>query len=155
MKRKVLFAFVSLMVLFAFVFVLTSCNKTPGPTDNLGTIDVTPTNPDDPGKIDPTNPDNPDNPGTDANVFYTITFKDYDGTVLQTSSVKKGETPAYNKSNPSRENDENYSYTFSGWQPTLTKVSEDTNYIAAYTSQPLPYYVTIDLDGGTSSATKL
>ena len=123
MKRKVLFAFVSLMLLFAFVFVLTSCNKTTEPTDNSGTTDVT-----------PTNPDNPDNPGTDDNVFYTITFKDYDGTVLQTSSVKKGETPAYNKSNPSRENDDNYSYTFSGWQPTLTKVSEDAIYTATYTA---------------------
>ena len=123
MKRKVLFAFVSLMLLFAFVFVLTSCDKTTGPTDD--------------------------------NVFYTITFKDYDGTVLQTSSVKKGETPAYNKSNPSRENDDNYSYTFSGWQPTLTKVSEDAVYTATYTSESLPYSITINLDGGTSSATKL
>ena len=144
MKRKVLFAFVSLMLLFVFVFVLTSCNKSTEPTDNSGTTDVT-----------PTNPDNPDNPGTDDNVFYTITFKDYDGTVLQTSSVKKGETPAYNKSNPSRENDDNYSYTFSGWQPTLTKVSEDAIYTATYTSQPLPYNVTINLDGGTSTQSKL
>ena len=175
MKRKVLFAFVSFVFLFAFVFVLTSCNKTTEPTDTSGTTDVTPTNPtnpDDPGKTDPTNPDNPDNPddpgktdpttpvnpddpGTDDNVFYTITFKDYDGTVLQTSSVKKGETPLYNKSNPSRENDDNYSYTFSGWQPTLTKVSEDAVYTATYTSELLPYNVTINLDGGTSSATKL
>ena len=36
MKRKVLFAFVSLMLLFAFVFVLTSC----GPTDNKYTITI-------------------------------------------------------------------------------------------------------------------
>ncbi len=92
---------------------------------------------------------------TGDEVYYTVTFKDYDGTVLQTSSVKKGETPAYNKSNPSRDNDDNYSYTFSGWQPTLTEVSEDAIYTATYTSQSLPYYVTIDLDGGTSSATKL
>ncbi|MCR5349687.1 MAG: DUF6273 domain-containing protein [Acholeplasmatales bacterium] len=92
---------------------------------------------------------------SDDEVYYTVTFKDYDGTVLQTSSVKKGETPAYSKSNPPRENDDNYSYTFSGWQPTLTEVSEDAIYTATYTSQSLPYYVTIDLDGGTSSATKL
>ena len=145
---------------FAFLFVIASCDNTTNNTDNgkQETSNVTPTNPDnpdDPCKTDPTNPDNPDNPGTDDNVFYTITFKDYDGTVLQTSSVKKGETPAYNKSNPSRENDDNYSYTFSGWQPTLTKVSEDAVYTATYTSQSLPYSVTINLDGGTSSATKL
>ena len=36
MKRKVLFAFMSLMLLFAFVFVLTSC----GPTDNKYTITI-------------------------------------------------------------------------------------------------------------------
>ena len=36
MKRKVLFPFVSLMLLFAFVFVLTSC----GPTDNKYTITI-------------------------------------------------------------------------------------------------------------------
>ena len=89
------------------------------------------------------------------NIYYTVVFKDYDGQVLQTSSVKKGDTPTYNKSNPTRDNDDTYSYTFSGWNPTITKVTEDTVYTATYTQQLLPYSITIDLDGGSSTQTKL
>ena len=144
--KKIISIILTFVACLAFLFVIASCDKTTSNTENSKQ---------ETSNFTPTNSDDPDIPGTDDNVFYTITFKDYDGTVLQTSSVKKGENPAYNQSNPSRGTDDNYSYTFSGWQPTLTKASEDAIYTATYTSQLLPYYITINLDGGTSSATKL
>ncbi len=87
--------------------------------------------------------------------YYEIVFKDYDGTVLQTSNVKEGEVPSYNKSNPTRVNDDNYSYTFNSWEPTITAASKNEVYIAKYTQQILPYSITIELDGGTSTQEKL
>ena len=164
---KKVISFISVFVAcFAFLFVITSCGNSNSNTDNDKQETVAPVNPESSGETKPSNPDvssetepsNPDvpvNPGTDEDVYYIITFKDYDGTVLQTSSVKNGDTPSYNKSNPTRDNDDNYSYIFSGWQPTLTKVSEDAVYTATYTSQSLPYNVTINLDGGTSTQSKL
>ena len=164
---KKVISFISVFVAcFAFLFVITSCGNSNSNTDNgkqetVVSVDpessgeTKPSNPDVSSETEPSNPDVPVNPGTDEDVYYIITFKDYDGTVLQTSSVKNGDTPSYNKSNPTRDNDDNYSYIFSGWQPTLTKVSEDAVYTATYISQSLPYNVTINLDGGTSTQSKL
>lgn len=129
MKRKLLFAFMSVVLMFSFVYVLVSC-----------------------GDVEKN--DNPDTSETE-DIYYTVTFKDYDGTVLQSSSVKEGKMPTYNKSNPTRKSDENYSYTFSGWSPSIKAVNGDTTYIANYTSKALSYNVVIDLDGGTSNTTKL
>ena len=153
MRRKVLYSILLIISLFAFIFVSASCDNSSNNNSNNSSTNSNP----------PTNSDNPVDLGTtddlsittDDNAYYTIIFKDYDGKVLQTSSVKKGDTPAYNKSNPTRENDDNYIYTFSGWTPLIVKASEDATYTATYTSQSLPYNVTINLDGGTSSQTKL
>lgn len=47
---------------------------------------------------------------------YTVTFKDYDGTVLATSSNKEGTVGVeYPGETPTREHDENYYYRFKGW----------------------------------------
>ena len=91
----------------------------------------------------------------ESNAYYTVTFKDYDGTILQTSNVKGGDIPTYNKSNPTKANDDNYLYIFTGWEPQISEVTEDVVYIAKYKEQLLPYNISINLDGGTSNTTKL
>ena len=136
MRRKISSIFL-LAFIFSFIFVLASC----GNDDNQSNTEPTQEN----GNKDNTNKEDK---------YYTITFKDYDGTLLQTNSVKEGETPSYNKGNPKRENDDNYSYTFSGWNPEISKVTTDTVYTATYTKIELSN-ITIDLNGGISSATKL
>ena len=104
-----------------------------------------------------TNNDNQGNNGneTKEDNYFIITFKDYDGSVLQTESIKEGETPTYNESEPTRDNDEDYSYTFNGWIPTLGIVTANTTYTATYLKTELPYTITIDLNGGSSLETKL
>lgn len=75
---------------------------------------------------------------TDLNedLFYNVTWKDYDGSVLVTQVVKKGDTPAYPGANPTRPRDsENNGYTFSGWTPTLTENIGGTNYVTEYTAE--------------------
>jgi uncharacterized repeat protein (TIGR02543 family) len=54
---------------------------------------------------------------------YTITFKNYDGTELQSSEVAYGETPSYTGETPTREQTAQYTYTFKGWDPTIASVT--------------------------------
>ena len=81
---------------------------------------------------------------------YIIQFLDYDDALLYTYSIKKGEIPSYPMSNPTRDDDELYSYSFSGWSPALGIVNDDTTYVAQYTKTSLKYTINFDLNGGTS-----
>ena len=59
-------------------------------------------------------------------VYYTVTFKDYNGTVLKTETVKEGES-ATAPNNPSRVN-----YAFIGWDKTFTNITSDLIVTAQY-----------------------
>ena len=87
--------------------------------------------------------------------YYTITFKDYDETILQSLNVKEGTLPTYNKSNPTRLNDDNYSYEFLDWNEEIVVATENKVYVAIYKKTDLPYSIIIDLNGGLSNTTKL
>ena len=63
---------------------------------------------------------------------FTVTFKDYDGTVLKTAVLAYGATPT--ASDPVRATDEvnRKIYTFSGWSPAISTVTADATYTATY-----------------------
>jgi hypothetical protein len=63
-------------------------------------------------------------------IFYTVTFKDWDGTILKTESVLSGED-ATPPSDPTRE-----SYNFTGWSGTYTNVTSNRIITATYTFAP-------------------
>ena len=65
---------------------------------------------------------------------YLATFKNYDGTVLQSSRFNSGTTPSYNGATPTKPSDVQYGYTFSGWSPTLSAITKDTVYTAQFSS---------------------
>ena len=67
---------------------------------------------------------------------FTITFVNWDGSNLQTTSVTEGEMPQYTGSTPTRPDDEEYTYTFSGWTPQIVAATEDATYTANYTATP-------------------
>ncbi len=66
----------------------------------------------------------------------TITFTDYDGTVLSSEEVEYGVIPTA-PADPTRADDGSYSYTFSGWTPEISAVTGDATYAAVYTATPL------------------
>lgn len=91
---------------------------------------------------------------------YTITWKNYDGTVLETDdAVPVGTLPTYNGNEPSKPEDTENTYTFSGWDPEVVEVSADAEYVATFTSEaktPDSYMITWkDTDGTIIDTTQV
>ena len=81
--------------------------------------------------------------------YYTITWQNYDGSVLETDSdVKEGLMPTYDSATPTKESDAEFSYEFSGWSPEISLVTGDVIYVAQFNSIKNKYTVTWkDYDG--------
>lgn len=75
---------------------------------------------------------------------YTITWKNWDGTTLATTSVAQGVTPSYTGSTPTRPSTAEYAYTFSGWTPAITAATADKTYTATYTQTLRKYSITVN-----------
>jgi hypothetical protein len=76
-------------------------------------------------------------------ITYTITWLDFDGTTLEEDEdVVFGSLPTFDGSNPSRTADAQYTYTWSGWSPSITLVTGDTTYIATYSGTIKTYVIT-------------
>ncbi len=73
---------------------------------------------------------------------YTITFANYDGTVLQSGPVSYGETPAYTGETPTRPDEGETRYFFAGWTPEITAVTVEATYTATYSTTQL-YPITL------------
>ena len=71
--------------------------------------------------------------------IYTITFIDYDGTLLSQADYPYG-TPAaeIEKPIPTREPTIKYTYIFAGWDPEVQDVTEDATYTATWEEQEIP-----------------
>ena len=71
-----------------------------------------------------------------ANSEHTVTFKNWDGTVLQEETLAFGSIPEYNGATPTREN-----HKFVGWTQGISAISDDTVYTALF--EELPKYTII------------
>lgn len=80
---------------------------------------------------------------------YTITWKDYDGTVITTYRLTYGTTPQYLSTNPTREDNLDYTYDFNGWSPALETVKGNQIYTATYTETPVRYTITYKNSDGS------
>lgn len=82
---------------------------------------------------------------------YTVTFKDYDGTVIYTEDVEYGKKPYNVPAGPTRTATDEFTYTFAGWSPEVTEVTEDPAtqvYTATYNATKNKYTITLTGDGG-------
>lgn len=65
--------------------------------------------------------------------IYNVTWQNYDGEQLAVSEVEEGKTAVYPHENPTRPEDENYTYVFNGWDQVLTNVRSSFITKAIYT----------------------
>ncbi len=79
---------------------------------------------------------------------YTIRFLNDNGEVLQSESLYYGATPEYKGSTPTKPTTAQYTYTFAGWDKTITTVTEATDYTATYNSVVNKYEIKfVNYDG--------
>lgn len=77
---------------------------------------------------------------------YTVTFKNWDNTVLKTEVVSYGGS-ATAPANPTKAKSAQYSYSFSSWDKALTNITENTEIIAQYDQALNNYTVTFSSGG--------
>ena len=83
-------------------------------------------------------------------VLYAIRFLNYDSTVLYQRQLSYGTLPVYSGRTPTRPATAEFTYTFTGWFPTLTEVTGDQDYIATFHGTRNRYEVIFrDYDGTT------
>ena len=90
---------------------------------------------------------------------YTITWKNWDGSIIQTIGpsetledeyiVTYGTMAEFLGPNPTRENNIDSTYSFTGWKPALGPVTQDVTYTATYESKPRMYTIIFNNEGGT------
>ena len=78
---------------------------------------------------------------------FTITWKNDDGTVIDTTTVAYGDVPTH--ADATKDATEQYTYTFTGWTPEVVAATEDAEYIATFESTVNEYTITWKNDDGT------
>ena len=89
---------------------------------------------------------------------FTITWKNWDGSIIETTDMEGDPTTEYSVTygtmaeflgtNPTREPDIDYTYDFVGWTPELGPVTSDVTYTATYEKKERKYTIIFLQEGG-------
>ncbi len=89
---------------------------------------------------------------------FTITWRNWDGTIIQTADadgdpqdsyeVTYGTMAEFLGTNPTREPNIDYTYDFTGWSPALAPVTSDVTYTATYEQKERKYTIIFCQEGG-------
>ncbi|SDJ55473.1 Listeria/Bacterioides repeat-containing protein, partial [Lachnospiraceae bacterium G41] len=78
---------------------------------------------------------------------YTVKFMNGDE-VLESKEYEYGSMPSYDGA-PSKDNVDNKTYYFTGWDPVITKVTGDATYTAQFGEDEIIYTITFEANGGS------
>jgi hypothetical protein len=84
-----------------------------------------------------------------ASIQHTITFKNYDDSVLSTQTVNQGANAVYSGPTPTKPSTEQYTYTFTGWDKTLTNITTSFSTTAQYSQTTKTFTITWQNHDGT------
>lgn len=84
---------------------------------------------------------------------YLIQFVNSDQTFLWSDSVNHGVLPVYGGQTPTMQTTAQYTFVFSGWEPTLVNAVEDATYTALYDSIVNEYQIIFKNHDGTTLQT--
>lgn len=73
---------------------------------------------------------------------YTITWKNHDGTILQEGGVEYGTMPVYEEDLPIKQGNNYYSYSFTGWSPSVVSVTGNATYTAQFAENAITHAIT-------------
>ena len=88
--------------------------------------------------------------------YYTITWKNYDNTVLATTTPARdasAETVLADAPTATREANSEYTYNFRAWKPTVTSATQDQTYVAQFNAVEKTFAIRF-FDEGTTNTTK-
>ena len=78
------------------------------------------------------NSDNSGNSGSNNSTnTFIISWKNWDGSLLKREAKASGSMPSYSGT-PTRQNEGEYTYTFTGWNPEIKTLTNNVTYIAQY-----------------------
>ena len=83
---------------------------------------------------------------------YTVTFKNEDGSTLQSGNWDYDTTPSYTGATPTKAATAQYTYAFKGWDSAISTVTGEKTYTATYTATINSYAVNVSAnptEGGT------
>ena len=81
---------------------------------------------------------------------YTVTWKNWDGTVIYSQPCRFGSIPVFNDknsepgTNPTRPDDGIYTYTFIGWDKRLDAVEDDVTFTAVFNATLMQHSVVVE-----------
>ncbi|MBQ4094591.1 MAG: hypothetical protein IJC61_06050, partial [Oscillospiraceae bacterium] len=85
---------------------------------------------------------------------YTVTWNNWDNELLEKDErVPYGDMPVFNGSEPTKQGNAQYTYTFVGWDATLAPVTKDVTYTAVFSETVNEYTVIWADEDGTGLET--
>ena len=71
-------------------------------------------------------------PSSSIQETFHVVFKNYDESILQEIDVLKGQEAIYSGETPTKEEDDEFTYEFEGWDQDLTNIQTDVTTYAKY-----------------------